>query len=123
MQGQFFEPTVISGATGEMLCAKEETFGPVAPVFKFKSEQEAIAAANDTEFGLASYFYTRDVGRIFRVGEGLEYGMVGINTGLISTEHVPFGGVKQSGYGREGSSHGIDEYVEIKYLCVGDVMK
>jgi succinate-semialdehyde dehydrogenase/glutarate-semialdehyde dehydrogenase len=123
LQGQFFEPTVISGATGEMLCAKEETFGPVAPVFKFKSEQEAIAAANDTEFGLASYFYTRDVGRIFRVGEGLEYGMVGINTGLISTEHVPFGGVKQSGYGREGSSHGIDEYVEIKYLCVGDVMK
>jgi succinate-semialdehyde dehydrogenase/glutarate-semialdehyde dehydrogenase len=123
MQGQFFEPTVISGATGDMLCAKEETFGPVAPVFKFKTEQEAIDAANSTEFGLASYFYSRDVGRIFRVSEALEYGMVGINTGIISTEHVPFGGVKQSGYGREGSSHGIDEYVEMKYLCVGDVLK
>jgi succinate-semialdehyde dehydrogenase/glutarate-semialdehyde dehydrogenase len=123
LQGQFFEPTVISGATSDMLCAKEETFGPVAPVFKFKTEQEAISAANNTEFGLASYFYSRDVGRIFRVSEALEYGMVGINTGLISTEHVPFGGVKQSGYGREGSSHGIDEYVEMKYLCVGDVLK
>jgi succinate-semialdehyde dehydrogenase/glutarate-semialdehyde dehydrogenase len=123
LQGQFFEPTVISGATSDMLCAKEETFGPVAPVFKFKTEQEAIAAANNTEFGLASYFYSRDVGRIFRVSEALEYGMVGINTGIISTEHVPFGGVKQSGYGREGSSHGIDEYVEMKYLCVGDVLK
>jgi succinate-semialdehyde dehydrogenase/glutarate-semialdehyde dehydrogenase len=123
LQGQFFEPTVISGATSEMLCAKEETFGPVAPVFRFKTEQEAIDAANNTEFGLASYFYSRDVGRIFRVSEALEYGMVGVNTGLISTEHVPFGGVKQSGYGREGSSHGIDEYVEMKYLCVGDVMK
>ncbi|MEJ8836323.1 NAD-dependent succinate-semialdehyde dehydrogenase [Ramlibacter sp. AN1133] len=123
LKGQFFEPTVLSGATGDMLCAKEETFGPLAPVFKFKTEQEAIAAANNTEFGLASYFYSRDVGRIFRVSEALEYGMVGINVGIIATEHVPFGGVKQSGLGREGSHHGIDEYVEIKYLCVGDVLK
>jgi succinate-semialdehyde dehydrogenase / glutarate-semialdehyde dehydrogenase len=123
LQGQFFEPTVIAGATGDMLCAREETFGPVAPVFKFKTEQEAVDAANNTEFGLASYFYSRDVGRIFRVGEALEYGIVGINTGLISTEHVPFGGVKQSGLGREGSSHGIEEYLEMKYLCVGDILK
>jgi len=123
LQGQFFEPTVVSGATADMLCAREETFGPVAPVFKFKTEQDAIDAANNTEFGLASYFYSRDVGRIFRVGEALEYGMVGINTGIISTEHVPFGGVKQSGLGREGSHHGMDEYLEIKYLCLGDVLK
>ena len=123
LQGQFFEPTVLAGATSDMLCAKEETFGPLAPVFKFRTEQEAVHAANNTEFGLASYFYSRDVGRIFRVGEALEYGMVGINTGLISTEHVPFGGVKQSGLGREGSQHGIEEYVEIKYLCLGDVQK
>jgi succinate-semialdehyde dehydrogenase/glutarate-semialdehyde dehydrogenase len=123
LQGQFFEPTVVSGATNDMLCAREETFGPLAPVFKFKTEQEAIEAANNTEFGLASYFYSRDMGRIFRVSEGLEYGMVGINTGLISTEHVPFGGVKQSGLGREGSSHGIEEYVEIKYLCLGDIQQ
>ena len=122
-RGQFFEPTVIADATADMLCAREETFGPFAPVFRFKTEQEAIAAANDTEFGLASYFYSRDVGRIFRVAEALEYGMVGINTGLISTEHVPFGGVKQSGLGREGSSHGIDDYVEMKYLCLGDILK
>jgi succinate-semialdehyde dehydrogenase / glutarate-semialdehyde dehydrogenase len=123
LQGQFFQPTVVADATGDMLCAKEETFGPLAPVFKFKTEQEAIAAANNTEFGLASYFYSRDVGRIFRVSEALEYGMVGINVGIIATEHVPFGGVKQSGLGREGSSHGMDEYVEMKYLCVGDVLK
>jgi succinate-semialdehyde dehydrogenase / glutarate-semialdehyde dehydrogenase len=123
LQGQFFQPTVIADATGGMLCAKEETFGPLAPVFRFKSEQEAIAAANDTEFGLASYFYSRDVGRIFRVSEALEYGMVGINVGIIATEHVPFGGVKQSGLGREGSSHGMDEYLEMKYLCIGDVLK
>jgi succinate-semialdehyde dehydrogenase/glutarate-semialdehyde dehydrogenase len=123
LQGQFFEPTVIAEAKPDMLCAREETFGPVAPVFRFKTEQEAVDAANNTEFGLASYFYSRDVGRIFRVSEALEYGMVGINTGLISTEHVPFGGVKQSGLGREGSSHGIDEYVEMKYLCLGDVLK
>jgi succinate-semialdehyde dehydrogenase/glutarate-semialdehyde dehydrogenase len=123
LQGQFFEPTVVADATGDMLCAREETFGPLAPIFKFKTEQEAIAAANNTEFGLASYFYSRDVGRIFRVSEALEYGMVGINVGIIATEHVPFGGVKQSGLGREGSHHGIDEYVEIKYLCMGDVLK
>ena len=123
LQGQFFQPTVIADATGNMLCAKEETFGPLAPVFKFKTEQEAIAAANNTEFGLASYFYSRDVGRIFRVSEALEYGMVGINVGIIATEHVPFGGVKQSGLGREGSSHGMEEYVEMKYLCVGDILK
>ena len=123
MKGQFFQPTVISGATASMLCAREETFGPLAPVFKFKTEQEAIAAANNTEFGLASYFYSRDVGRIFRVSEALEYGMVGINVGIIATEHVPFGGVKQSGLGREGSSHGMDEYLEMKYLCLGDILK
>jgi succinate-semialdehyde dehydrogenase / glutarate-semialdehyde dehydrogenase len=123
LQGQFFEPTVVSGATGDMLCAREETFGPLAPIFKFKTEQEAIDAANNTEFGLASYFYSRDVGRIFRVSEALEYGMVGINVGIIATEHVPFGGVKQSGLGREGSHHGMDEYLEIKYLCIGDVLK
>ena len=119
--GQFFEPTVIGNATADMLCAREETFGPFAPVFKFKTEQEAINAANDTEFGLASYFYSRDVGRIFRVGEALEYGMVGINVGILATEHVPFGGVKQSGLGREGSHYGMDDYVEIKYLCLGDI--
>ena len=123
LQGQFFEPTVVADATADMLCAREETFGPLAPVFKFKTEQEAIDAANNTEFGLASYFYSRDVGRIFRVSEALEYGMVGINVGILATEHVPFGGVKQSGLGREGSHHGMDDYVEIKYLCVGDVLK
>ena len=121
--GQFFEPTVIANASADMLCAREETFGPFAPVFKFKTEQEAIAAANDTEFGLASYFYSRDIGRIFRVGEALEYGMVGINVGILATEHVPFGGVKQSGLGREGSHYGMDDYVEIKYLCIGDIQK
>jgi len=123
LNGQFFEPTVISGATADMLCAKEETFGPFAPVFRFDKDQEAIDAANNTEFGLASYFYSRDVGRIFRVSEALEYGMVGINVGVIATEHVPFGGVKQSGLGREGSSHGMDEYLEMKYLCIGDISK
>ncbi|WP_461160602.1 aldehyde dehydrogenase family protein, partial [Simplicispira piscis] len=121
--GQFFEPTVISNASADMLCATEETFGPFAPVFKFETEQEAIDAANNTEFGLASYFYSRDVGRIFRVGEALEYGMVGINVGILATEHVPFGGVKQSGLGREGSHYGMDDYVEIKYLCLGDIQK
>ena len=121
--GQFFEPTVVADATTDMLCAKEETFGPFAPIFKFKTEQEAIDAANNTEFGLASYFYSRDVGRIFRVSEALEYGMVGINVGILATEHVPFGGVKQSGLGREGSHHGMDDYVEIKYLCMGDIHK
>ena len=123
LDGQFFEPTVISEATGDMLCAREETFGPFAPVFRFKAEQEAIDAANNTEFGLASYFYSRDIGRIYRVAEALEYGMVGINVGVIATEHVPFGGVKQSGLGREGSSHGMEEYLEMKYLCLGDINK
>ena len=123
LPGQFFEPTVVADATADMLCAREETFGPFAPVFKFEHEQEAIDAANATEFGLASYFYSRDVGRIFRVAEALEYGMVGINVGILATEHVPFGGVKQSGLGREGSHHGMDDYVEIKYLCVGDILK
>jgi succinate-semialdehyde dehydrogenase/glutarate-semialdehyde dehydrogenase len=120
---RFFEPTVLANATSDMLCAREETFGPVAPVFRFKTEGEAVALANATEFGLASYFYSRDVGRIFRVGEALEYGMVGINTGIISTAEVPFGGFKQSGLGREGSHHGIDDYVEIKYLCLGDILR
>ena len=123
LNGQFFEPTVIGNATSDMLCAREETFGPFAPVFKFKTEQEAIDAANNTEFGLASYFYSRDIGRIYRVSEGLEYGMVGINVGIIATEHVPFGGVKQSGLGREGSHHGMEEYLEMKYLCMGDILK
>lgn len=123
LPGQFFEPTVIADATADMLCAREETFGPFAPVFKFKTEQDAIFAANNTEFGLASYFYSRDMGRIFRVSEALEYGMVGVNVGILATEHVPFGGVKQSGLGREGSHLGIDDYVEIKYLCIGDILK
>jgi len=122
LSGQFFEPTVVADATADMLCAKEETFGPFAPIFKFETEQEAIDAANNTEFGLASYFYTRDMGRIFRVSEALEYGMVGVNVGILATEHVPFGGMKQSGLGREGSHHGIDDYVELKYLCIGDVL-
>jgi succinate-semialdehyde dehydrogenase/glutarate-semialdehyde dehydrogenase len=121
--GQFYEPTVISEATADMLCAREETFGPFAPVFRFHKDQEAIDAANNTEFGLASYFYSRDIGRIYRVSEALEYGMVGINVGIIATEHVPFGGVKQSGLGREGSKHGMDEYLEMKYLCLGDILK
>jgi len=123
LEGQFFEPTVIADARADMLCAREETFGPFAPVFRFHKEQEAIDAANNTEFGLASYFYSRDIGRIYRVSEALEYGMVGINVGIIATEHVPFGGVKQSGLGREGSSHGMDEYLEMKYLCLGDILK
>ena len=121
--GCFYAPTVLAGARADMLCAREETFGPVAPVFKFDTEDEALALANATEFGLASYFFSRDVGRIFRVAEGLEYGMVGVNTGLISTAEVPFGGVKQSGLGREGSRHGIEEYLEMKYICLGDLNK
>ncbi len=116
--GTFFQPTVLSDMTTDMKIMKEETFGPVAPVFRFKTEDEAIAMANDTEFGLASYFYARDIGRIWRVGEGLEYGIVGVNTGLISTEVAPFGGIKESGIGREGSKYGIEDYVEIKYLCM-----
>ncbi len=117
----FFEPTVLANATPDMLIFREETFGPVAPLFRFSSEAEAIALANDTEFGLASYFYGRDIGRIWRVAEALEYGMVGINEGLISTEVAPFGGVKQSGLGREGSKYGMDDYLELKYLCMGGI--
>jgi len=119
--GSFFQPTVIANVTSDMLVAREETFGPMAPVFRFKTEAEAIAMANDTEFGLASYFYARDIGRVWRVAEGLEYGMVGINTGLISTEVAPFGGVKESGQGREGSKYGIEDYVVVKYLAMGGV--
>jgi succinate-semialdehyde dehydrogenase/glutarate-semialdehyde dehydrogenase len=120
---RFFTPTVIADATQDMMCAREETFGPMAPVFRFKTEAEVVAMANDTEFGLASYFYSRDIGRIFRVGEALEYGMVGVNTGLISVAEVPFGGVKQSGLGREGARQGIDDYLEVKYLCLGELLK
>ncbi|MFJ2988106.1 NADP-dependent succinate-semialdehyde dehydrogenase [Collimonas sp. NPDC087041] len=117
----FFEPTVLADVTSDMLVAREETFGPMAPLFRFKTDDEAIALANDTEFGLASYFYSRDIGRIWRVAEGLESGMVGINTGLISNEVAPFGGVKQSGLGREGSKYGIEDYQVIKYLCMGGI--
>ncbi|WP_430463180.1 NAD-dependent succinate-semialdehyde dehydrogenase [Tabrizicola sp.] len=116
--GTFFEPTVLTGVTNDMKVATEETFGPVAPLFKFETEEEVIQLANNTIFGLASYFYARDIGRITRVQEALEYGMVGVNTGLISTEVAPFGGVKQSGLGREGSHHGIEDYMEMKYVCL-----
>ena len=119
--GQFFEPTVLSGATAEMLVAREETFGPLAPIFAFDTEAEVIERANDTEFGLASYFYSRDIGRVMRVAERLESGMVGVNTGLISTAEAPFGGVKQSGLGREGSKYGLDEFQEIKYICLAGI--
>ncbi|MGB5208208.1 MAG: NAD-dependent succinate-semialdehyde dehydrogenase, partial [Azonexus sp.] len=115
--GNFYQPTVLADVTPDMKVACEETFGPVAPLFRFASEAEAVAMANDTEFGLAAYFYSRDVARCWRVGEALEYGMVGVNTGLISNEVAPFGGVKQSGIGREGSKYGIEEYLDIKYLC------
>jgi succinate-semialdehyde dehydrogenase/glutarate-semialdehyde dehydrogenase len=117
--GSFFEPTILVGATKDMLVAREETFGPLAPLFRFKTEEEAIRMANDTEFGLAAYFYSRDIGRIWRVAEQVEYGIVGINSGLISTEVAPFGGVKESGTGREGSKYGIEEFVEVKYLLMG----
>jgi succinate-semialdehyde dehydrogenase / glutarate-semialdehyde dehydrogenase len=117
----YFQPTLITGATRDMKIFREETFGPVAPIFRFSIEEEAIRLANDTEFGLASYFYGRDIGRIWRVAEALEYGMVGINEGLISTEVAPFGGVKESGLGREGSKYGIDDYLELKYLCMGGI--
>ncbi|GAB7542182.1 NAD-dependent succinate-semialdehyde dehydrogenase [Cupriavidus sp. 8B] len=119
--GTFFEPTVLADVTPDMVVAKQETFGPLAPLFRFTSDEEVVNMANDTEFGLASYFFSRDIGRIWRVAEALEYGMVGINTGLISNEVAPFGGVKQSGLGREGSSYGIEEYLEVKYLCMGGV--
>ncbi len=115
--GTFYEPTVLTGATNEMLLAQEETFGPVAAVFRFTTEAQAVALANATESGLSAYFFTRDLGRAWRLGEELEYGVVGINTGLISSEAAPFGGVKESGLGREGSRHGLDDYLELKYLC------
>ncbi|MCH7539470.1 MAG: NADP-dependent succinate-semialdehyde dehydrogenase [Proteobacteria bacterium] len=119
--GTFFEPTVLVDVTTDMAVTREETFGPVAPLFRFETEEQAIQMANDTEFGLASYFYSRDIGRVWRVSEGLEYGIIGINVGIISTEVAPFGGMKESGIGREGSHYGIDEFLEIKYLCMGGV--
>jgi succinate-semialdehyde dehydrogenase/glutarate-semialdehyde dehydrogenase len=119
--GSFYEPTVLTGATRDMAIFREETFGPVAPLFRFKTEAEAIEMANDTEFGLAAYFYGRDIGRVWRVAEALEYGIVGVNEGIISTEVAPFGGVKESGLGREGSHYGIEDYLEIKYLCLGGI--
>ncbi len=119
--GSFFQPTLLTGVTPAMAVAREETFGPLAPLFRFSTEEEAIRMANDTEFGLAAYFYSRDIGRIWRVAEGLEYGIVGINEGIISNEVAPFGGVKESGIGREGSKYGMDDFVEIKYLCLGGI--
>jgi succinate-semialdehyde dehydrogenase/glutarate-semialdehyde dehydrogenase len=119
--GRFYEPTILTGVTRQMKVSNEETFGPVAPLFRFKDEADVIAQANDTEFGLASYFYARDLGRVWRVAEALEAGIVGINTGIISNEVAPFGGVKQSGLGREGSKYGIEDFVEIKYLCMGGI--
>jgi succinate-semialdehyde dehydrogenase/glutarate-semialdehyde dehydrogenase len=121
--GSFVEPTILTGVSDDMKVFREEIFGPVAPLFKFSTEAEAIAMANDTEFGLACYFYSRDIGRIWRVGEGLEYGIVGINEGIISNEMAPFGGVKESGQGREGSKYGLDDYLEIKYMCMGGIDK
>jgi succinate-semialdehyde dehydrogenase/glutarate-semialdehyde dehydrogenase len=119
--GTFFEPTILTDVTSSMMIAREETFGPVAPLFRFKSEEEALRLANDTQFGLAAYFYTRDLARAWRVSEALECGIVGLNTGIISTEVAPFGGIKESGYGREGSKYGILDYTEIKYVCVGGI--
>ncbi len=119
--GTFYEPTVLRDVTSDMLIAREETFGPVAPLFKFETDDDALRLANNTEFGLASYIYTRDVGRVFRIAEGLECGIVGANTGLISTEVAPFGGIKESGIGREGSKYGIQDYLEIKYVCIGGI--
>ena len=123
IEGLFFQPTVLAEATEDMLIAREEVFGPVAPIFRFKTEEEAIKMANDTEYGLASYFYSKDVNRCWRVAEALEYGMVGINEGIISTEVAPFGGIKESGFGREGSKYGMDYFMEIKYMCFGGVQK
>ena len=119
--GNFFEPTVLADVTHDMLVSREETFGPLAPVYRFGSDADVVRMANDTEFGLAAYFYTRDIGRVWKVAEQLEYGIVGINTGLISTEIAPFGGMKESGVGREGSKYGIEEFMEVKYLCMGDI--
>jgi succinate-semialdehyde dehydrogenase/glutarate-semialdehyde dehydrogenase len=121
--GQFFEPTVLANVSTDMKVTHEETFGPVAPLYRFTTEEELLRLANNTEYGLASYFYSRDIGRIWRIAEGLESGIVGINVGIISNEIAPFGGVKESGIGREGSKYGIDEFVEVKYLCMGDVNK
>ncbi|MDH3265131.1 MAG: aldehyde dehydrogenase family protein, partial [Paracoccaceae bacterium] len=118
MEGCFFQPTIVTGATKDMAFATEETFGPLAPLFKFETVDDVIALANDTIFGLASYFYAKDLSRVFKVAEALEYGIVGVNTGIISTEVAPFGGVKQSGLGREGSRHGIEDYLELKYICL-----
>ena len=117
--GTFFQPTVLTNVDTQMKVAHEETFGPVAPLFRFATEEDAVEMANDTEFGLAAYFYTRDIGRVWRVAEGLEYGIVGVNEGIISTEVAPFGGMKESGIGREGSKYGIDEFVEVKYVLMG----
>jgi len=117
--GTFFEPTIIADVTGDMRVASEETFGPLAPIFRFETDEQAIAMANATDSGLASYFYARDYRRIWHVMEGLEYGMVAVNEGILSTELAPFGGVKESGLGREGSRHGLDEFTELKYVCVG----
>ena len=119
--GTFYQPTVLADVTDKMLLTREETFGPVAPVFRFSRDEQAIAAANASEFGLAAYFYSRDVARVFRVAEALEYGMVAVNTGLMSNEVSPFGGIKQSGFGREGSKYGIEEYLVTKYVCIGGI--
>ena len=119
--GTFYEPTILADVTQDMKVAREETFGPVAPLFRFKDDEEVIRLANDTEFGLAAYFYSRDIGHVWKTAEALEYGIIGINEGIISTEVAPFGGMKESGIGREGSKYGIDEFVEIKYLCMGDI--
>jgi succinate-semialdehyde dehydrogenase/glutarate-semialdehyde dehydrogenase len=121
--GQFFQPTVLADVTPAMKITHEETFGPVAPLYRFRTEKELLDLANDTEYGLAAYFYSRDIGRVWRVAEGLESGIVGINVGIISTEVAPFGGYKESGIGREGSHHGMDEFLEVKYLCLGDINK
>src|SRR5438876_6438074 len=121
LAGSFFEPTVLTDVTTDMLITREETFGPVAPLYRFKTDAEAIKMANDTQFGLAAYFYSRDIGRVWRVAEALEYGIVGINEGIISTEIAPFGGMKESGIGREGSHYGIEEFLEVKYLCMGSI--
>jgi succinate-semialdehyde dehydrogenase/glutarate-semialdehyde dehydrogenase len=121
--GTFFEPTILADTTPDMKIFAEETFGPVAPLFRFRTDDEVVELANRTEFGLASYFYSRDIGRIWRVAEQLEYGMVGVNTGLITTEVAPFGGVKQSGFGREGSKYGVEDFVEVKYICMGGIDK
>jgi succinate-semialdehyde dehydrogenase/glutarate-semialdehyde dehydrogenase len=119
LSGTFFEPTLMTGVTPRMAAAREETFGPLSPVFKFEADQQAIEMANDTEFGLATYFYTRDLGRALQVAEAVKYGMVGINEGLITTEVAPFGGVKESGMGKEGSKYGIEDHLDVKYVCAG----